>query len=92
MRPYSAPVVIAPATVTNAPVVSVFVDLRLSGVSGTPEHRLAIINNRTFETGEEAEVSTGTGRVRIRCLEIRADVAIVMVNGERREVRFRAEK
>jgi hypothetical protein len=66
-------------------------DLRLNGFSGPPDRRLAIINNRTFETSEEAEVNTNTGRVRIRCLEIKAESVIVqfVVGGERRELRLR---
>jgi len=66
-------------------------ELRLNGFSGPPDHRLAIINYRTFETSEEAEVNTSAGRVRIRCLEIKAESVVVqfVIGGERRELRMR---
>src|SRR5439155_407260 len=44
-RPYASFVAIP--TKTSQP--SVTADLKLGGISGSPEHRLAIINNRTFE-------------------------------------------
>jgi len=71
--------------------VAVVADLKLQGFSGPNEHRLAIINNRTFEVSEEADVSTSSGRVRIRCLEIKNESVVVqfVVGGERRELRLR---
>lgn len=65
------------------------VQLRLNGISGTPDRRLAIINNQTFETNEEGEVPTNPGRARIRCLEIKADSVLVQVGGEQRVLRLR---
>ena len=65
------------------------VELRLNGISGTPDHRLAIINNQTFESNEEAEVPTFPGRARIRCLEITADSALVQVGAEQRMLHLR---
>src|SRR4051794_23428047 len=78
IRPYGP---ITPITSTNVekPVVAIQVDLKLKGVSGSPDHRLAIINNHTFEVGEEAEVVASEGKIRIRCLEIRADGVMVQV-------------
>jgi hypothetical protein len=63
----------------------------LNGLGGTPDNRLAIINNRTFAEGEEAEVSTAAGRVRIRCIEIKTGFVVIEVAGERRELRLRSE-
>src|SRR5207249_1788555 len=57
--------------------VAMVADLKLQGFSGPNEHRLAIINNRTFEVSEEADVSTSSGRVRIRCLEIKNESVVV---------------
>jgi hypothetical protein len=86
-RPYfGTPLPIA--TPTPEPV-SVAVDLKLKAISGLPEHRLALINNHTFEAGEEGEIVTTTGRMRIRCLEITQDSAVVQVGSERRELRLR---
>jgi hypothetical protein len=86
--PYVGPVVpiIVP---TNVPEpVRVEVDLKLKAISGLPEHRLALINNHTFEAGEEGEIITNKGRMRIRCLEVRQDSAIVQVGNEHRELRL----
>lgn len=79
--------IMPPPTNAPAPVV-VAVDLKLKAISGLPEHRLALINNHTFEAGEEGEVITDKGRMRIRCLEISQDSAVVQVGSERRELRL----
>lgn len=86
--PYTGPVV--PIVVpTNVPEpVRVEVELKLKAISGLPEHRLALINNHTFEAGEEGEIITNKGRMRIRCLEIHQDSAVVQVGAERRELRL----
>jgi hypothetical protein len=81
-----APVV----AVTNAQPVVVHADLKLQGFSGSPAHRLAIINGRTFEAGEEAEVTTNAGRVSVRCLEIKGEVVTVQVGAERQELKMRS--
>ena len=75
-----------PAAATAAVVA---VELKLNGISGTADHRLAIINNRTFEIGEEGEVASNVGRVRIICKDIKADSVRVLVNNEERVLRLR---
>src|SRR5262245_21255541 len=50
---------------TNQTVV-VTAELRLKGISGSPEKRLAIVNNKTFEVGVEGDVISGPDRIRIR--------------------------
>jgi hypothetical protein len=74
---------------TNLPPTPPSVELRLNGISGTADRRLVIINNRTFETNEEGEVSTKTGHARIRCLEIKPDSVVVQVGDEQRVLHFR---
>ena len=87
-RPYfGTPVPVVTPTVPEP--VTVAVDLKLKAISGLPEHRLALINNHTFEAGEEGEIVTTTGRMRIRCLEITQDSAVVQVGAERRELHLR---
>jgi hypothetical protein len=71
------------------PTRVVTVELKLNGISGISTRRLAIINNRTFEANEEGIVSTASGPVRIRCLEIRADSVLVQIGGEQRSLRLR---
>ena len=81
--------VVAVATPRTKKAAVTSVKLVLSGMSGTREKPLAIINNRTFETGEEADILLKEGRTRVRCVEIRDDSVLVEVNGARQELRFR---
>ncbi|PYI88292.1 MAG: hypothetical protein DME26_03855, partial [Verrucomicrobia bacterium] len=53
----------------------------LKGLSGTKEHPLAIINNRTFAAGEEAELRIGLGIYRVKVIDIKESSAMVSVNG-----------
>lgn len=87
-RPYSKFDPVKPVTVPT-PVA----DLTLKGISGSKEQPLAIINTTTFTSGEENDVLTKAGRMRIRCLEIKMDEGIVwvQVGGERRELRLAAK-
>jgi len=62
--------------------------ISLQGISGQPPHRLAIINKRTFSAGDNLEVSTSKGRIRIHCLEISENSAVIEVNGQRHELRY----
>ncbi|MBI3849876.1 MAG: hypothetical protein HY298_06240 [Verrucomicrobia bacterium] len=64
--------------------------LVLQGFSGTVSQPLAIINGRTFGIGEEGDVPTPAGKVKIRCLEIRPPVSVaveIVSTGEHRELR-----
>jgi hypothetical protein len=75
---------------TTAPPAVVVVDLELRGISGSADHRFAIINSRTFAAGEEGEVPANGGRAHIRVVEVKGDSAVVMVNGEQRVLRLRS--
>jgi hypothetical protein len=65
-----------------------FEQVKLKGILGNSWRRLALINNHTFEVGEQAEVKTNDGRIKVRCLEIRDRSVIVNLAGEnqRREL------
>lgn len=63
--------------------------LELKGISGTPENPLAIINNRTMAVGEEQQVTTPQGRVKVMCLEISGTKVTVKAQGQRRELLLR---
>jgi len=69
--------------------VSVAVDLKLTGIGGTPDRRLCTINGRTFGKGEDGEMTVGGGKVQVHILEILEDSVVLTVNGEQRELRFR---
>jgi hypothetical protein len=63
--------------------------LVLKGISGSTSRRLAIINDRTFAVGDEDEVLTAAGRIRIRCVEIRDDAAEVVIDGSPEKIDLR---
>ena len=64
--------------------------LTVKGISGFGGHRMAIINDQTFAVGDESEVITAGGRIRIRCVEIRDDTAVITVgrSADRMELRM----
>jgi hypothetical protein len=82
IRPYQGAVV--PGTHAAADVGA----LTIEGLSGSPDHRLVIINNVTFAVGDDAEVSTSQGRIHIHCLEISGNSAVIEANGQRHELRY----
>jgi hypothetical protein len=71
---------------TNKPVEVNVTNLSLKGVSGTTEKRLAIINNRTFEVGEEGDLRVGGQVLRIKCVEVRDRSVLITVNGISKEL------
>ena len=82
VRPYVTTVV------TNGPTTD-FTSIYIKGIEGTAEHRLAIINDVTFAAGDEAEVFTSQGRIRIRCLMILDDSAVIEAAGQRQVLRYK---
>jgi hypothetical protein len=55
--------------------------IKLGGISGTPDHRFAIINGKMFETGDVTTVKiTGKG-VTIHCLEIGESSVSISIDG-----------
>ena len=54
----------------------------IQGFSGVAPRLLVIINNVTFGVGDEAEVRTPEGRVRIHCVGITDNSAVVEFNGQ----------
>jgi hypothetical protein len=82
-RPYETA---GAATSTNRTVEASALVLR--GFSGTPDHRLAIINNHTFAAGDEGDVTTIQGRLHVRCIEIRPHSVVVETGGQYHELTF----
>jgi hypothetical protein len=80
-RPYER------ARVSQPQVVEIS-SLVLKGVSGPPGSRLAIINNRTFALGDEQDLVTAHGRIRIRCVEINDKSVVVESGGQRQELKY----
>jgi len=75
-------------TAPKAATASTTAALVFNGKSGTQERPFAMINGYTFAAGEEALVNTSSGRVRVRCVEIKGGSVVVEVAGERRELHF----
>jgi hypothetical protein len=84
-RPYQS------AVVPGVHAVGDVGDLVMQGLSGAPGHRLAIINNVTFGVGDDAEVLTSQGRIRIHCLEINGNSVVIDANGQRHELHYGAK-
>ena len=59
----------------------------LLGISGTPGHLLAIINNHSFAKGDAGYVLTSSGkRVHIRCVEVGPNHAVVEYHGQKHRI------
>jgi hypothetical protein len=87
--PQSAQVVTPIIRTNNVPdvIASAFV---LNGITPSGPKRTAMINGRTFEAGESGEVKLPSGiKVMIKCEEIKNDAVIIVVDGQRRELRLR---
>jgi TPR repeat protein len=56
-------------------------DIVLKGISGTPNHRFAMINNKTFEKGEEGKIKLGQKMVKVKVLEITETSATILIEG-----------
>lgn len=62
----------------------------LTAISGAKNHRLAMINNKTFSPGESAVLTMGNAQVKLKCLEVREDSVLVSLDGgEQKELRMR---
>jgi len=64
--------------------------LKFMGLSGTPGHLFAIINNRTFTTGDENDVVTASGRIHVRCLEVTTASVLLEINGQLHRIKLQA--
>jgi hypothetical protein len=56
--------------------------LILNGLSGSAAQRLAIINGKTFAAGEQGDVLTQRGKVKVHCLEIRPTSIVIAIGAE----------
>ena len=62
--------------------------LTLTGIMGTSHRRAALINDRTFEVGDEAVIRSGESQARVLCLEIGAQHAVVQVDGKPESIKL----
>ncbi len=55
----------------------------LKALSGTPDQRLALINNRTLAVGESAVVTTAQcGKVNVVCLQIKESSVVISIGAQ----------
>jgi len=66
--------------------------IALKGISGLPGKRLALLNNRTLEVGEQTEFKVNNQLVKIHCVEIREKSVVIGLEGttETREIFLRS--
>lgn len=62
--------------------------LALKGISGTREHRFALINNVTFQAGETARVKSVDHEVVVHCQEIRDDSVLITADDKPMELKL----
>jgi hypothetical protein len=77
--------------VTNAPTITV-ASFVLKGLGGPPGHPLALINNRTIAVGEEAEVTTPAGKVKIYCVEIKGNTVTIRAENQSGPIELKYEE
>ena len=65
-------------------------ELELRRISGSRQRRQALINNQELSAGETATIHLASGKVKVRCVEIRERSVLVFVSGEKqsRELRL----
>lgn len=72
---------------TVAQPVASFDNIALKGISGgTADKRLAILNNKTFEAGEEGELRVSGQLTRVKVVEIREKSVVISINGVTKEL------
>lgn len=72
------------------PTAKVTVTLDLKGISKVGSKWFALINNRTFEAGEDADITMPGGRkVHVLCVSIRTDGATIEADGVRQELKLK---
>lgn len=75
-----------------SPFTQVLSSLVLKGISSLPGRRLALLNNKTLQAGEETEIKVNNQAFKIRCLEIREKSILLGMEGttETKEIRLRS--
>jgi hypothetical protein len=66
---------------SDLPEASWVQQIKLAGISGTPDHRFAIINNRTFAKDDRMGLKIGTKEITVHCLEIRESSVVISIEG-----------
>jgi len=73
----------------NAPAEALDGTFTLQGLSFVGGRKLALINRRTLAEGEEMDVKTKNGIMRLKCVEIRERSAVISIRGATQEISLR---
>ncbi|TAK94666.1 MAG: hypothetical protein EPO07_16390 [Verrucomicrobia bacterium] len=87
--PHRTGFIVAAATGPGKPTATIPGDLVVKGISGTADRRFCLINDVNFGVGDELDVKTNSGKVRVLCLAIHEDTVTISVGGVRQELKFR---
>jgi TPR repeat protein len=71
----------APKVAVEASEPAFAARLSLNSISGPEKHRVALINDRSFEAGKENQIKIGEQVIKIQCLEIRKDSVLIKAGG-----------
>jgi Sel1 repeat len=55
--------------------------IKLGGISGTATNRFALINDQTFQAGDQSVIKVGEKRVSVHCLEIKESSVVISIEG-----------
>lgn len=66
---------------SDAPEPAWIQKIKLAGISGTATNRFAVINDQTFQAGDQSIIKIGEKRVSIHCLEIKEASAVISIEG-----------
>lgn len=67
---------------SGTPAKVIYDKLLLKGITGSASSPLALINNKTFGAGDSYKVQVGAETLKVKCISIAADYAMVQVEGE----------
>ncbi len=73
--------VAASCAMAQLPAPAWLSQIKLSGLSGSADHRLAVINAKTFSAGEDNDLKLKGRTIHVQCLEIREESVLVQIQG-----------
>ena len=80
------------STEKSAPAAPNPSGLTLHKITGSKQHRRAVINDYPFSAGETAVLKLADGAVRIQCLEIRGSSVLICINGQKEKHELRLSR
>jgi hypothetical protein len=83
-RVYEVSAAVAAVTAHVAEITT----LKIKGYSLVNGQPMVIINNHAFMINDEGDVLTSSGRVHVRCIDIKSSFAIIAANGQIQKLRF----